>query len=271
MGSISADGRTIGVGSIEHLDGLLVGGELIVATGERRMIVSQTGTSIVVNFPYSTIAVDADCTIAAGCDMAWDGDCKNKFDNQERFGGFRHIPPENVFVSGIDPGGEGVEDTACVFTPVSNAWYGEMTFDFTPGELPLFAPNIVFGTEYPSGGIPYSGNFNAQRINNEGGGHCQSVVYRWWPEGSEPDGSPSVPFGDPFVEGPPTIIQMTCQFISVTNAFSAPPGLGLLTWKLPNGQVYSYDCANAEPQFRPYGPLINYFSLDYFFVLVGEV
>jgi hypothetical protein len=122
--AISADGKTITVGSIAALDGKLIGGELALGTGERRMIVSQVGTAITVNFPFARITVGGAATVAAGCDYAYSGDCKNKFDNQLRFGGFMFIPPINPFADGIEPAADGVADTSCVFThpPPSGEW-----------------------------------------------------------------------------------------------------------------------------------------------------
>lgn len=132
--AISADGRTISVASIAALDGKLLGGELDLGTGERRMIVAQTGTDITVNFPYARATVGGACTIAAGCDLAYDGDCKNKFNNQIRHGGFMCIPPINPFADGIEPAAAGVTDDACVFVPPAPVdYWAKITWEFDVG------------------------------------------------------------------------------------------------------------------------------------------
>lgn len=95
------------------LDGQLLGGDAILSSGERRMIVAQVGNIITVNYPFAQINEDDTIVIAAGCDLAWKGDCKTRFNNTRRYGGQPLIPPKNIFAAGIEPG-TSVEDVECV-------------------------------------------------------------------------------------------------------------------------------------------------------------
>lgn len=95
------------------LDGQLVGGDCLLPSGERRMIVAQTANTIMVNYPFAGAELGGEVMLAAGCDLAWKGDCKVKFNNTARFGGMPLIPPLNIFSSGIEPG-QDVADAACI-------------------------------------------------------------------------------------------------------------------------------------------------------------
>lgn len=114
---------TVEAGEIAALDGDLVGGDAILASGERRMIVSQTGDVIRVSYPFAGANVDDELTVLAGCDLALLGDCKNKFDNTINNGSFPFIPSKNIFQTGLEPG-MSVEDTACLpHVAVFEGWY----------------------------------------------------------------------------------------------------------------------------------------------------
>lgn len=82
-------------------DGFFNAGEVLLPSGERRMIIGHVGNIITINFPFSKIVKNQQCQIVAGCDHAYNGDCKNKFNNQPQFGGFVFIPNVNPFVNGI--------------------------------------------------------------------------------------------------------------------------------------------------------------------------
>lgn len=134
-------GRLITIDDIGALDGKVIGGELSIASGERRMIVAQDGNDLAVNFPFHALLVGTDVTIVAGCDHLYLGDCKVQFDNQVNFGGFPFVPPENVFKTGIEPG-KNVADESCIETtpPVFEGWYLRMRVDFpTSGPGPVLS------------------------------------------------------------------------------------------------------------------------------------
>jgi Phage conserved hypothetical protein BR0599 len=107
------DALTVTLDGIGTLDGQLVGGDAVLASGERRMIIAQAGNVITVNYPFAQIAINDVITIAAGCDLAWAGDCATRFNNQERFGGFPFIPPKNIFSTGLEPGKD-ISDIPCL-------------------------------------------------------------------------------------------------------------------------------------------------------------
>lgn len=74
-------------------------GVMIAPSGEQRMIITATGTSITLSYPFSTIENGTSVTIRKGCDHAFSGDCSSRFNNQVRFGGFPLVPPRNPFTS----------------------------------------------------------------------------------------------------------------------------------------------------------------------------
>jgi hypothetical protein len=120
------DGREITVLSVGALDGLLIGGEISLASGERRMIVGQAGTVLTVNFPFFGLTPPAAVSLVPGCDYAYLGDCSaTKFNNQPRFGGMPFIPDENIFESGMEPGTTAIDDNTCLpstWSPVYPGW-----------------------------------------------------------------------------------------------------------------------------------------------------
>lgn len=130
-GTITAvAGRTITVSNLGAFSGQLVGGELALG-GERRMIVKQEGLVVTVNFPFATINVGEPYAMTVGCDHDWSGDCATRFNNQARFGGFRHIPPENPFAAGIDPAAVTIADNTCLPPRiVFEGWWMKVRVDF---------------------------------------------------------------------------------------------------------------------------------------------
>lgn len=80
------------------------GGEVQIASqNERRMIIGvDTGTNeVTFNYPFGRAAVGTPVQITRGCDHSWMGDCKNRYDNTDRFGGHPLIPAINLFSSGV--------------------------------------------------------------------------------------------------------------------------------------------------------------------------
>lgn len=102
---------------ITHLVGdVTVGGDLILPSGERRMISKPmslwTGTGAPgsetftwVSFPFSSEADlrGMQVELLSGCDLSWQGDCKNRYNNTINFSGFPLIPSDNVFATGVEP------------------------------------------------------------------------------------------------------------------------------------------------------------------------
>ena len=77
------------------------GGELLRSSdGERRLIVSQIGLSLTLNFPFRTLELGDAVEIFAGCDRTAPT-CRDKFSNIENFGGHPLIPLLNVFEAGL--------------------------------------------------------------------------------------------------------------------------------------------------------------------------
>lgn len=139
---VSVDGKDIEVASVGAFDGQLIGGEVSLDSGERRMIVAQTGSVVTVNFPFFALIGGTDINIVAGCDHKYTGDCKAKFANQRNFGAFPFIPNENVFDTGLEPG-RVIEDGTClpVPPPEFDGWDYEIiiycTHIGTPGPPPV--------------------------------------------------------------------------------------------------------------------------------------
>lgn len=125
---VTAVGTAISVtpGSIGAMDGLLVGGDALLASGERRMIVSQVGNTVQINYPFANANVADDLVLIAGCDLALLGDCKEKFNNTINHTGFNFIPPDNIFQTGLEPG-KSVADQSCL-PPAYGGWDHEWTF-----------------------------------------------------------------------------------------------------------------------------------------------
>jgi len=117
---VSAIGKLVTVDNIGTLDEQLIGGELVLVSGERRMITSQVGNLITITYPFAKAEPDDVVTLVAGCDLAHLGDCKVKFDNTINFGGFPYIPTKNIFATGLKAGINAVDDNTCFPNPGGN-------------------------------------------------------------------------------------------------------------------------------------------------------
>lgn len=71
-----------------------------VVDGERRMIVSQTGLSLVLDAPFKTLAVGNSVDLHAGCDHTVEV-CDSKFDNVDNYGGHPWVPTIDPFRVGF--------------------------------------------------------------------------------------------------------------------------------------------------------------------------
>lgn len=138
---VSVDNTTIEVtaASVGVLDGQLVGGDAVLASGERRMIVAQAGDTITVNYPFAGANEDDALVLMTGCDLALMGDCKTRYDNTINHGGFGFIPSKNIFQTGLEPGKD-VTDESCL-PPMFDGWYMRVRVSW----INLLAPEPTLG------------------------------------------------------------------------------------------------------------------------------
>ena len=95
---ISVTDEIVVLASSPFADGACNAGEMeFVSGGERRMIVSNTGTSFTLSSPFANLVASDVVTIYQGCDHALAGDCINKFSNGRNFVGFPLVPLKNPF------------------------------------------------------------------------------------------------------------------------------------------------------------------------------
>lgn len=81
-----------------------VSGEIYIPSqNERRMIIgADVGNGqLTVNYPFGRIAEGTPVQFTRGCDHAWKGHCKTRYNNTPRFGGHPLVPPVNLFESGF--------------------------------------------------------------------------------------------------------------------------------------------------------------------------
>jgi len=81
-----------------------VGGEIYIPSqNERRMIIgADVGNGqLTVNYPFGRIGEGTPVQFTRGCDHAWKGHCKTRYNNTARFGGHPLVPPVNLFESGF--------------------------------------------------------------------------------------------------------------------------------------------------------------------------
>lgn len=99
----SISGSAVQVASVGTFpDGAFIGGEIAdTSHNDRRMINAHASNLITVNYPFSNLAVGAQVEITGGCNHAYNGDCKLKYNNQINYGGFPFIPSINPFESGL--------------------------------------------------------------------------------------------------------------------------------------------------------------------------
>jgi len=104
---VSMTGRTLVISSIggQPTEWAAPAGELLhVATGERRQILSQSGTTLVLNVPFVGVAAGDAVTVFASCSHAL-SECKTKFHNVVNFGGMPHM---NSAINPWAPNGLGI-------------------------------------------------------------------------------------------------------------------------------------------------------------------
>ena len=95
-------GNVVTLNSNPFPDGGCNAGEMIFNSGaERRMITSSTLLDFTVATPFAGLAVSDTVTIQRGCNHAFNGHCKTKFNNGRNFGGFPLVPDKNPFAGRI--------------------------------------------------------------------------------------------------------------------------------------------------------------------------
>jgi len=95
---LSISGTDIVLDANPFADGDCDAGEIFTASGERRMIIGNTGTSFQISSPFSNLSVNDTVTIRQGCNHTFTT-CKNKFNNGDNFGGFPFVPNRNPYSS----------------------------------------------------------------------------------------------------------------------------------------------------------------------------
>lgn len=81
-----------------------IAGEVYISSqSERRMVIgADLGTGeITLNYPLGRAVVGTAIQITRGCDHAWQGHCKTRFNNTENNGGHPLVPAINVFETGF--------------------------------------------------------------------------------------------------------------------------------------------------------------------------
>jgi uncharacterized phage protein (TIGR02218 family) len=93
----SVDGVAMVVSTVGgHPADYFKGGVVLSESGERRMIVSQTGTTLALFYGFHNVAATENVTLYPGCDRMVTT-CVDKYDNILNFGGFPVIPIRNRF------------------------------------------------------------------------------------------------------------------------------------------------------------------------------
>ena len=95
---ISANAFAVPVSLI--VDTFKAGKVLHVASGESRLIVANTASNVLINFPFTSLTSGDSIQLQRGCDHSFQT-CKDKFDNTQNFGGFPYVPTRNPFTEGI--------------------------------------------------------------------------------------------------------------------------------------------------------------------------
>lgn len=88
----------ITVDNDQTADGSLSGGEIInTRTGESRSIYENNDNEIKISYPFTEAEIGDTIELVFGCDHRRLGDCMNRFNNVNNYGGFDFIPTVNPF------------------------------------------------------------------------------------------------------------------------------------------------------------------------------
>lgn len=88
--------------------GWAVGGFIQAPSGapvDKRMVLSQSGDTVEMLLPFSVPVLNTQVDVLAGCNHSLNGDCLNKFNNTDNYGGFFYVPSKNPFSSTLRGGG----------------------------------------------------------------------------------------------------------------------------------------------------------------------
>lgn len=77
------------------------GGFVCYGVMDYRLILSQTEDVLTLVLPFYEPILGKNVTVYAGCDHSLTGDCQNKFNNTDNFGGFPYVPTKNIFATGL--------------------------------------------------------------------------------------------------------------------------------------------------------------------------
>ena len=99
IATISSDGRTLTVASMgANPDQWAQYGKITrSADGESRSVITQTGTSLLIDTPFRTLVVGDAVVVNAGCDHTITT-CRDKFNNRVNYGGNPLLPTKNILV-----------------------------------------------------------------------------------------------------------------------------------------------------------------------------
>lgn len=90
---------TVTLQGIPTTNGDLAAGDIInTRNGERRLILGNIGAVITIGYPFVDLLPGDTVELSRGCNhLGRDGDCLNKFNNYDNYGGDEDIPPDNPF------------------------------------------------------------------------------------------------------------------------------------------------------------------------------
>lgn len=85
------------------------------STGERRFIIGQTGSTVMLDYPFFNLQPGEPLVFVAGCPRT-EVACKDKFDNLPNYLGFDYIPEENPYDTNFGPSGPPKPETILIPT-----------------------------------------------------------------------------------------------------------------------------------------------------------
>ena len=96
--------NTVSVATLTFPPADYVGGPMILANGEQRMITGVLVNDVTISYPFASINISDSVTLRKGCDHSFTT-CRDKFSNGSNFGGCPLVPPKNPFTASRLGGG----------------------------------------------------------------------------------------------------------------------------------------------------------------------